>query len=219
MLVLVFLFVTIYNWESVLNRQLSFRDAVTQCGQALFKIGPIQDMANMLIAGSYYTYLGKVDYRDEQINIMATRTVALANDDELQKTRDLLLFVSNKIHYVSDPDDGLEYAKKPITTLIAGGGDCEDQTLLLCTMMESVGLKTYIAFTDQHVFALVRFTKTHPELKVKPTVYMDDTPLYALDPSDRDAQIGYTSVQSSQIRRIFDVSRRLPIEFRYTDAP
>ncbi|QBG46822.1 hypothetical protein EGM51_05205 [Verrucomicrobia bacterium S94] len=115
-----FIFVTAYNREMILNGQLKFTDAIHQCGQALFRIGPIQDVANMLIAGNYVNYLNKVDYRDEQINILATREVIGSGDDELKKAKALLSFVSNEIYYVSDPNDGMEYAKHPIMTLISG---------------------------------------------------------------------------------------------------
>ncbi|VGO20150.1 DUF998 domain-containing protein [Pontiella sulfatireligans] len=208
MLAIVFLFVTVHNWHDVLGGRFGFKDAVRQCGQAVFRIGPIQDVANMLIAGTYVTYLGRVDYRDEQINILAIRQVLNCRDDELLKTKALLDFVSNEIHYVSDPDDGFEHAKDPINTLIAGGGDCEDQTLVLCSLLESVGVKTYIAFTDEHVFALVRFSGDYPKLPATPHVFIDGRPCYALDPADPGAVIGFSSAAPEQIKRVFDVRRK-----------
>ncbi|MEE9368806.1 MAG: transglutaminase-like domain-containing protein [Pontiella sp.] len=212
MLALIFLFVTINNWAAVLDGRMEFKDAVKQCGHAVFQIGPIQDVTNMLIAGNYMTYLGKVNYRDTQINILATRQVAGAEDDELKKTRALLDFVSNDIHYVSDPNDGFEYAKNPITTLIAGGGDCEDQALVLCSLLESVGVKTYIAFTDDHVFALVRFSSKYENL-APAHIYIDNIPCYALDPADPGAFIGRSTAKPEQIKRVFDVRRRIPVQF------
>ncbi|WP_322607383.1 transglutaminase domain-containing protein [Pontiella agarivorans] len=208
-----FIFVTAYNREMILSGELKFKDAIHQCGQALFRIGPIQDVANMLIAGNYVNYLNKVDYRDEQINILATREVIGSRDDELEKTKALLSFVSNEIYYVSDPNDGVEYAKDPIQTIIAGGGDCEDQTLVLCSLLESVGLKTYIAFTAYHVFALVQFDMKYPELKVEPYVYIDGHPCYALDPADPGAQIGYSAASRLRIERVFDVRKKNMVSF------
>ena len=212
MLVIIFLFVTIHNWTAILDGRMGIKDSIRQCGQVVFRIGPIQDVTNLLIAGNYMTYMGKIDYRDPQINIMATRQVARAQDDELAKTRALLGFVSNEIHYVSDPEDGFEHAKKPINTLIAGGGDCEDQTLVLCSMLETVGVKTYVAFTDDHVFALVRFSQSYKGL-APAHVYIDGVPCYALDPADRDAFIGRSVARPDEIRRVFDVRRRMPVKF------
>ena len=214
MLALTFLFVTVQNREAVLNGQLSFMDSARICGKVIFQIGPIQDVANMLIAGHYIAYLNRIDYRSEQINTLAVQKVARTDDDELRKTIALLDFVSNGIYYVSDPNDGLEYAKDPITTLIAGAGDCEDQTLLLCSLLESVGVKTMIAFTDDHVFTLVCFTKKYPAINAEPHVYVEGKPCYALDPSDPGAGIGQSSASPEQIKRIFDVRGKMPIVFR-----
>jgi hypothetical protein len=213
LLTVVFLFVTISNWNAVLVGNVDFRDTVRQCGQAIFRIGPIEDVANLLLAGNYMGYLSRIDYRDEQINIMAIRTVAESNDDDILKARAVLDFVSNEIFYVSDPDDGVEFSKDPITTLIAGGGDCEDQTLLLCSMLESVGVKTYIAFTDDHVFALVRFDRNAPIPSVEPHVFIDGEPCYALDAADPGAKIGGCVSRPEAVKRVFDVRRKAPMQF------
>ncbi|RKX37501.1 MAG: hypothetical protein DRP64_17070, partial [Verrucomicrobia bacterium] len=122
-------------------------------------------------------------------------------------------FVSNEIHYISDPEDGLEYAKKPINTLISGGGDCEDQTLLLCSLLETVGVKTYIAFTDDHVFALVRFNQSHPVPGVAPHLFVDGIACYALDAADPGALIGDCVSKPYAVERVFDVRRRAPVAF------
>ena len=213
MLALIFLFVTFQNREAVLTGQLSVKDTMHICGKMIFQIGPIQDVANMLIAGQYMTYLNRIDYRNDQINMLAVQKVARLGDDELRKTIALLDFVSNDIYYVSDPNDGLEYAKDPNATLFTGAGDCEDQTLLLCSLLESVGVKTMIAFTDDHVFTLVSFSKKYPAIDAKPYVYVKGKPCYALDPSDPGAILGQSSATPHSITRIFDVRAKIPVEF------
>lgn len=210
---LTFLFVTFQNREAVLSGRLGFVDTVRICGKVIFRIEPIQDVANMLISGHYVTYLNRIDYRNEQINTLAVRKVAKTGDDELRKTIALLDFVSNDIYYVSDPNDGFEHVKDPVTTLIAGAGDCEDQALLLCSMLESVGVKTLIAFTDHHVFTLISFSKKYPTIDAKPYVYVDGKPCYALDPSDPDAVIGQSSESPDKIKRVFDVRGKMPVAF------
>jgi hypothetical protein len=212
-LALTFLVVTVQNREAVLSGELNFVDTVRICGKLIFQIGPIQDVANMLIAGNYVTYLNRIDYRSEQINTLAVQKVARLEDDELRKSSALLDFVSNDIYYVSDPNDGLEYAKDPITTLIAGAGDCEDQTLLLCSLLESVGVKTLIAFTDHHVFALVCFSQKYPNLDAKPYVYLEGKPCYAMDPSDPGAILGQSIESPENIKRVFDVRGKMPVTF------
>ena len=213
MLAAIFLFVTVNNLDDVLSREMSFKDAIRQSGLVVFQIGPIQEVTNLLITGNYMNYLNRIDYRDPQLNIVAIRTVKGCEDDELRKTEAILRFVSNEIHYVSDPDDGLEHARDPIITLIAGGGDCEDQTLLLCSLLESVGVRTYIAFTDEHVLALVRFGEDYPEIEVAAHAYIDGQPCYALDAADRDAILGQSSATRRELKRVFDVRRKTPVNF------
>ena len=213
LLAIVFLFVTINNSHDVLVGRMKFKDAIRQCGHVVFQIGPIQDVANLLLAGNYMGYLSRIDYRDEQINILATRIVVDTHDNEVMKTREILDFVSNEIHYISDPGDGVEFAKDPVSTLIAGGGDCEDQTLLLCSMLETVGVKTYIAFTDDHVFALVRFSQSDPVPGVAPYLFVAGIPCYALDAADPGASIGDCVSRPYAVERVFDVRRRAPVEF------
>ena len=213
LLLVVFMFVTISNRSDVLMGHMKFTDAIRQCGHVFLQIGPVKDVVNLLVSGNYMGYLTRIDYRDEQINILATRTVAHANDDDLKKTVAILDYVSNEIHYVSDPGDGVEYAKDPATTLAAGGGDCEDQTLLLCSMLETVGVKTFIAFTDAHVFALVRFDRNYPDLGAEPYLFIDGAPCYALDAADPGAKIGDSSASPAAVKRVFDVRRKSPVQF------
>lgn len=216
LLAIVFLFVMVGHRYDLLSGDMKFQDTVRQCGQVIFQIGPIQDVANLLVFGSYMGYLSHIDYHDEQLNILAIRTVAGTHDDAVKKTEAILDFVSNEIYYVSDPGDGVEYAKDPIATLIAGGGDCEDQTLLLCSMLESVGVKTYIAFTDEHVFALVGFNGEDRIQGADPHVYIDGRPCYALDAADPGAWIGRCASTPSEIKRIFDVRGRFSVGFVIT---
>jgi len=213
LLAIVFLFVTISNRHDVLVGHMKFKDAIRQCGHVVFQIGPIQDVANLLLAGNYMGYLSRIDYRDEQINILATRMVVDTHDNEVMKTRAILDFVSNEIHYISDPGDGMEFAKDPVSTLIAGGGDCEDQTLLLCSMLETVGVKTYIAFTDDHVFALIRFNQSNPLPGIAPYLFIDGAPCHALDAADPGALIGACASKPYAVKRVFDVRRRAPVGF------
>jgi hypothetical protein len=216
MLLVTFFVITISNWHDVLLGHIKFKNTLRQCGYALFEIRPIQDVASMMLAGNYMGYLSRIDYRNEQINILAIQTVAESNNDELKKAQAILDFVSNKIFYVSDPDDGVEFAKRPTVTLLAGGGDCDDQTILLCSMLESVGLKTYITFTDDHVFALVQFKDRSSSLKVKPFLYINGIPCDVLDASASDAIIGECTFSPLRVKRVFDVRKKASVHFSLT---
>lgn len=213
LLAVVFLLVSILNWQSAAEGRIGFMDVLGKCGKTIFKVEPIEEVANTLIAGNYMTYLSKVDYRNRQVNIVATRTVAGTGDDDLRKALKILDFVSNDLYYVSDPEDGVEYAKDPVTTLLGGGGDCEDKTVLLCSMLESVGVKSYMAFTADHVFALGAFSRSYPELDGVPYVLVEGKHCYMLDGADAGAEIGRSIARPEAIERIFDVRSKKLMKF------
>jgi len=72
-------------------------------------------------------------------------------------------FVSKKVSYVSDPF-GDEYIAWPNETLDVGGGDCDDYTVLLASMYQSVGLKSTIVQVHNrdygHVFLILPVGET-----------------------------------------------------------
>ncbi|MGB9694004.1 MAG: transglutaminase-like domain-containing protein, partial [Fervidobacterium sp.] len=61
------------------------------------------------------------------------------------------------IIYISDPPD--DWYKPALHTLIVGGGDCDDYTILLCSLLRSIGFKTYVGSLPGHVFPGVILTK------------------------------------------------------------
>jgi transglutaminase-like putative cysteine protease len=66
--------------------------------------------------------------------------------------------VKENIKYVSDPR-GNDVWEPANITLKIGAGDCEDQAILLSSMLEAVGGTTRIYVTDDHAFAAVYIGK------------------------------------------------------------
>jgi transglutaminase-like putative cysteine protease len=62
--------------------------------------------------------------------------------------------VKEDIEYVSDPR-GNDIWEPANVTLRIGAGDCEDQAILLSSMLEAVGGTTRVYLTDNHAFAAV----------------------------------------------------------------
>jgi transglutaminase-like putative cysteine protease len=62
--------------------------------------------------------------------------------------------VKEEIKYVSDPRENDIWEPANVTLRI-GAGDCEDQAILLSSMLEAVGGTTRIYLTDNHAFAAV----------------------------------------------------------------
>jgi len=62
--------------------------------------------------------------------------------------------VKEEIEYVSDPR-GNDIWEPANVTLRIGAGDCEDQAILLSSMLEAVGGTTRVYLTDTHAFTAV----------------------------------------------------------------
>lgn len=78
------------------------------------------------------------------------------------------------MQYVSDPYSK-EYIASPVETLKTGGGDCEDGTLLLGAMLESIGVDTRIVIIPGHAFLKALIPEASNKDKINGWVYMDWT--------------------------------------------
>jgi transglutaminase-like putative cysteine protease len=77
-----------------------------------------------------------------QIRQAATNTVFLTPEkDEYSEAEAIFNFVRDRIRYVKDVND-IETLSTPMLTLEGRLGDCDDQTVLLASMLESVGYPT-----------------------------------------------------------------------------
>ena len=72
--------------------------------------------------------------------------------------------VKENIEYVSDPR-GNDVWEPANVTLEVGAGDCEDQAILLSSMLEAVGGTTRVYLTDTHAFAAVYIGNSTSETK------------------------------------------------------
>ncbi|QLH74470.1 MAG: transglutaminase family protein [Methanomassiliicoccales archaeon] len=82
----------------------------------------------------------------------------IASSYDIQEVVAAFDWVRSNIKYVNDPNDVWLSASE---TIAQGGGDCEDQALLLCSMVLELGGNARMNFIKGHAFA---------------TVYVGDTP-------------------------------------------
>lgn len=102
----------------------------------------------------YAPYLEKIDSRNPDINRRASELARGCHaGDHLCETARILAFVTDQVEYRSDPRGG-EYIKSPQETLAAMAGDCEDKSILLISLLESLGHHTFMVFTPNHAYAL-----------------------------------------------------------------
>lgn len=77
--------------------------------------------------------------KDAGVRELATRLVRdLPQYDTLGEVRALHAFVRDAIRYTNDIR-GVETVQTPRTTLETGVGDCDDKSLLLASLLESIG--------------------------------------------------------------------------------
>ena len=62
--------------------------------------------------------------------------------------------IVENFQYKEDPVD-FELIKTPNETIIDEGGDCEDLTILLNSLLENIGIKTYLVMNETHAYSLV----------------------------------------------------------------
>jgi transglutaminase-like putative cysteine protease len=72
--------------------------------------------------------------------------------------------VTDEVAYRSDPRGGPDYVKSPQQTLDAAAGDCEDKSILLISLLETLGHHTYMVFGYKHAYALDCFDRPLLEL-------------------------------------------------------
>lgn len=64
--------------------------------------------------------------------------------------KSLYYFVKENFQYINDPPD--EFVKTAKETLRNGGGDCDDLSVLLANLIESIGVETRFVFVSGHVY-------------------------------------------------------------------
>ncbi|MBT3940586.1 transglutaminase domain-containing protein [Candidatus Woesearchaeota archaeon] len=90
---------------------------------------------------------------DSEIKTVADKIAVIACDSNQKKcqAKAMFGFVKDNFEYVSDPSK-FEYMKTARESLVNGGGDCDDASILLSTLLESVGISTRFVFVPGHVY-------------------------------------------------------------------
>ena len=161
-------------------------------------------------------YLDAVTPRDAELRKLAVDlTRRCDSQDQGCEAHTLLRHVASKVKYVSDPRGGSDYIQSPKETLELAAGDCEDQTILLSSMLESVGVRTLLAFTEDHVYAMACVEEKLPRKwlgsgAVRYTLPEDGRVCYPMEPTSPRARVGqetdhegFTKVVDPITRQVF----------------
>ena len=90
--------------------------------------------------------------KDEIIKGISDKVVVKAEceGNKICYAKALFYFVKENIEYVNDPPG--EYIKNARETLLNGAGDCDDSSILLANLLQSIGINTRFVFIPGHVY-------------------------------------------------------------------
>ena len=99
-------------------------------------------------------YISKIVFEDVSLRTQAASIVrgCPSGDKECQINK-LYRYVVENYDYYSDPRSR-EFIQSPSETMKIKGGDCEDLTILLNSLLENLGIKTYLVLTEDHAYCL-----------------------------------------------------------------
>jgi len=100
-------------------------------------------------------FLLYIDSRNPEVKAVADKISSMACDYSEEyiicQSKAIFLFVRDNFDYVRDPSF-FEYVKGPIESLNNQGGDCDDASILLASLLGSIGVKTRLVFVPGHVY-------------------------------------------------------------------
>ena len=99
-------------------------------------------------------YLEKVEENNAGLRSLALSLTRECSASKECKVNAVFRHVVDSYAYLSDPKQK-ELIRAPEETIQNGGGDCEDFTILMNSMLEILGFKTYLVLTDDHAYGLV----------------------------------------------------------------
>ena len=99
-------------------------------------------------------YLDEILFDDDVLRNHALEIChgqSLTNKEAIITT--LYRYIVEEYTYIPDPE-GTELIRSPYETITLKGGDCEDLSILLMSLLENLDIKTYLVLTEDHAYAL-----------------------------------------------------------------
>ena len=99
----------------------------------------------------------KVDYRDSAVRAFAVTYSLMYFDEYYPKYRQicrqfsLLKYIKTNFKYVSDPSD-FDYFASPQESINLMAGDCDDYSILMASVLKSIGANVRIIWSPRHVY-------------------------------------------------------------------
>ncbi|WP_277656681.1 hypothetical protein [Seleniivibrio woodruffii] len=100
----------------------------------------------------FYRYSSKVLHNDPALAELTASITAGCYGDVYCQVQNIFEHIRGKVPYVGEPD-GVENILAPYETL-AKGGDCEDLSILLASMLNTIGLRPYLVVVPEHMYVM-----------------------------------------------------------------
>jgi len=102
---------------------------------------------------SSFVSLELVNGKDPVVKEVADKIVVkgCGSKGKICHVKAIFYFVRDNFEYVLDPTV-FEYVKSAKQSLDVGGGDCDDASVLLASLLDAIGVKTRFVFVPRHVY-------------------------------------------------------------------
>jgi len=102
----------------------------------------------------YDKYLNEIILDDISMRGKAIEIVGNCSSGNKEcQINDVYNHVVKNYDYYNDPRER-EFIQAPYETIDIGGGDCEDLTILLNSLLENIGVTTYLVLSEDHAYSL-----------------------------------------------------------------
>ena len=109
-------------------------------------------------------------------------TVSCEKTHKVCNAKAIFYFVQKNFNYLNDPL-AFEYYKTPQESFKSDSGDCDDSSILLSSLLQSIGLQTRFVFVPGHVFVQVKLLEAI-------SAYKDDENWINLDATCSNCEFG-----------------------------
>lgn len=141
-------------------------------------------------------FLKLVKPDDPIIKQIADKIVSIScSSQKVCQAKAIFYFVRNNFDYISDPNK-YEYVKSARESLVSGGGDCDDASILLANLEEAIGIKSRFVFIPAHVYVQIWL----PEAKSR---YKTENDWITVDATCKNCNFGEQMIHNLDKEKIY----------------
>jgi hypothetical protein len=181
-------------------------------GQIINTIQTAQGKEETRIDETIKKIIETVNPGSPDVRTLATELGRRFEAGNFKQARRIYEYVRDEIHYIRDPLP-FEDIQSPETTLKRLSGDCEDQAILLCSLLLAIGFETALLFADtdgdgqpDHVYSAVHIPNAPDLYKPFANKKIEGRDLrnwIPLDPTSEDLDFGVITLDNLEIKQAF----------------